>query len=210
MGFARLLKTEAALATFRTKFNIPLDVDIEYCYESSIENDRRPQVVFFPLMAILERGVRFPVGPLLLRAFRFYCLWPNQLPPNFYRVVSCVSRHNNLYDLHLNHHDINLMYSMCGNKRSRYYLKIRDTMVQLISCLTDSNRNSAGEYVKVPDDRLADKLTRPTSPWEIGRYPPSILFSLFLFSFYYFYILMFPFVHADTKHFKPNPNAIHV
>lgn len=74
MGFAHLLKTEATLATFRTKFNIPLDVDIEYCHESSIENDRHPQVVFFPLMAILEEGVRFPVDPLLLRALRFYGL----------------------------------------------------------------------------------------------------------------------------------------
>ena len=47
MGFAHLLKTEAALATFRARFNVPLDVDIKYCHEGSIENDRRPHVVFF-------------------------------------------------------------------------------------------------------------------------------------------------------------------
>ena len=149
MGFSHLLKIEATLATFRAIFNIPLDVDIAYYHEGSIENDRHPHVVFFPLMAILEGGVRFPVDPLLLSTLRFYGLCPDQLLPNFYRVVSCVSRLNNLYGLRLDHHDINFMYSMCGNIRSGYYLKVRDTMFQLISCLPDSNRNLAGEYVKV-------------------------------------------------------------
>lgn len=48
MSFAHLLKTETALANFRAKFDIPLDVDVAYCHKGSIENDRRPQVVFFP------------------------------------------------------------------------------------------------------------------------------------------------------------------
>ena len=52
MGFSQLLRTEAALATFRARFNIPLDVDIAYYHEGSIENDRHPHVVFFPLMEI--------------------------------------------------------------------------------------------------------------------------------------------------------------
>ena len=59
MGFAHLLKTEAALATFRARFNVPLNVDVEYYHEGSIENDRRPYVVFFPLMAILEWWLDF-------------------------------------------------------------------------------------------------------------------------------------------------------
>lgn len=41
-------------------------------------------VVFFPLMAILEGGVRFPLDPLILGILRFYGLYPDQLPPNFY------------------------------------------------------------------------------------------------------------------------------
>lgn len=59
MSFAHLFKTEATLATFRARFNVSLDVDIEYYHEGSIENDRRPNVMFFPLMAILERGLDF-------------------------------------------------------------------------------------------------------------------------------------------------------
>ena len=144
MGFSHLLDTGATLASFRARFAIPNDVEVAYCHEDKIALERRPHVVFFPLMSILEGGVRFPMDPLLLKTFRFYGLCPDQLPPNFYQVVSCVSRLNHLYGLQLDHHDINFMYSLCGNDRSGYYLKVRDTRVWLISCLLDSNRNSAG------------------------------------------------------------------
>ena len=100
-------------------------------------------------MAILEGGVRFPVDPFIISTLRFYGLCPNQLSPNFYRVVSCVSRLNQVFGLELNHHDINFMYSLYDNIKSNYYLKTRDMRIQLISCLPDSNRNSAGEFVQV-------------------------------------------------------------
>ena len=77
-------------------------------------------------MAILESGVRFPVDPLIIGTLRFYGLCPDQLSLNFYRVVSCVSRLNQIFSLQLNHHDINFMYSLCGNIKTDYYLKTRD------------------------------------------------------------------------------------
>ena len=151
MGFSHLLSTEASLANFREVFNILGDVDVAYCHEGDIALHRRSgsNIVFFPLMAILEGGVRFPVDPLLLSTLSFYGLCLDQLPPNFYQVVSCVSRLNQIYGLQLNHHDINFMYNLCGNLKSNYYLKVRDVRVQLISCLLDSNRNLAGEYIRV-------------------------------------------------------------
>ena len=60
MGFARLLRIEASLETFRARFDFPLDVDIEYYHEGSIENDRCPRVVFFLFMAVLESELDFP------------------------------------------------------------------------------------------------------------------------------------------------------
>ena len=48
-----------------------------------------------------------------------------------------------MFGLQLDQHDINHMYSLCGKKRSNYYLKVRDMRVRLISCLSDSNKNSA-------------------------------------------------------------------
>ena len=106
MGYAFLLNTEASLATFRQTFDVLNDVKVAYCHESEIAFHKGANTVFFPLMAILEGGVRFPVDPLLLNTLRYYGLCPNQLPPNFYRVVSCVSKLNHTFNLQLDHHDI--------------------------------------------------------------------------------------------------------
>jgi len=80
MGFSHLLRTEAALANFRARFSILVDVDIDvaYFHEDNIALERCPYVVFFLLMSILEGGVKFPVDPLILRTLRFYDFCPNQ------------------------------------------------------------------------------------------------------------------------------------
>ena len=115
MGYSFLLNIVASLATFRQKFDIPYDVEVAYCHESEIALHRGGHTAFFPLMAILEGGVRFPVDPLLLDTLRYYGLCPDQLPPNFYWVVSYVNRLNHTFGLQLNHYDINHMYNLCGN-----------------------------------------------------------------------------------------------
>ena len=94
MGYSHLLSSEATLATFRAAYNVLEDVDIDYCHEGDIDIQRRHGVntVFFPLMEILKGGVRFPIDPFILGTLRFYGLCFDQLPPNFYRVVSCVNR----------------------------------------------------------------------------------------------------------------------
>ena len=177
MGYSHLLSLEASLASFRAAYNVPEDVDIGYCHEGDIDIQRHYGVntVFFPLMAILEGGVRFPVEPLIISILRFYGLRPDQLPPNFYQVVSCVSRLNQLFGLQLNYHDINFMYSLCGNIRTYYYLKNRDMRVWLISGQLDSNRNSVGELVRVSGNWFADELPYAFSPRDVGRYQAHLL-----------------------------------
>ena len=84
-------------------------------------------------------------------------------------MVSYVSRLNQLFGLHLDYHDINYMYSLCGNIDSDYYLKTRDMTVQLISCLLDSNRNLAGKFVRVSSNWLVEELPCAFSPRNVGR-----------------------------------------
>ena len=163
MGYSFLLDTPASLAIFRQKFDIPGDVEVAYCHESEIALHRGHGTVFFPLMAVLGGGVRFPMDPLLVNTLRYYGLCLDQLPPNFYQVVSCVSRLNHIFDLQLDYHDINHMYSLCGNKTSNYYLKNRDNWVRLISCLPNSNRNSTGEFVWVCGNWFAGEIPCPLS-----------------------------------------------
>ena len=79
MGYSHLLPSEASLASFKAAYDVHGDVDIAYCHEGDIDLHRRTgsNVVFFPLMAILEGGVRFPVNPLIIGTLRFYGLYPD-------------------------------------------------------------------------------------------------------------------------------------
>ena len=182
MGYSHLLAPRTALANFREAYGVPEDINIAYCHEGDIALNKGsgPNVAFFPIMAILEGGVRFPVDSLVVRTLRFYGLCPDQLPPNFYRVVSCVSRLNQIFSFQLNHHDINFMYSLCSNIKSDYYLKTRNMRVRLISCMPDLNRNSAGEFIWVSGNWLADKPPCPLSPRNVSRYRASILLNYYL------------------------------
>ena len=158
MGYSFLLDTPGSLAIFRQKFDIPGDVEVAYCHESEIALHRGQGTAFFPLMEILEGGVRFLVDPLVVSTLRYYMLCPDQLPPNFYRVVNYVNRLNHTFDLQLDYHNINHMYSLCGNKSSNYYLQTRDNRVWLISCLPDSNKNSVGEFIWVRGNWRAGEI----------------------------------------------------
>ena len=170
MGFAYLLNAGAPLAAFRQTFSVPDDVELAYCHESEIALHRGAGTALFPLMSILEGGVNFPIDPLLLNTLRYYGLSPDQLPPYFYRVVSCVGRLNQTFGLQLDHHDVNHMYNLCGKKKSNYYLKTRDTRVRLISCLPDSNRNFAREYVRLRGNWFAGGIPPPLSRREVGSF----------------------------------------
>ena len=170
MGFAYLLNAGVPLATFRQNYSVPDDVEVMYCYESEIALQRGAGTAFFPLMSILEGGVRFPMDPLLLNALRYYGLSLDQLPLNFYRVVSCVSRLNQTFGLQLDYHDLNHTYSLCGKKKSNYYLKVRDIRVRLISCLSDSNRNFAEEYIRLCGNWFAGGIPPPLSQHEVGSF----------------------------------------
>ena len=76
----------------------------------------------------------------------------------------------NTYVLTLTHHNINFLYAIRGSIKNGYYLQTRNTIVMLISCLPDSNRNSVGEYVRVSNNWLNGEMTCPTSLRQIGRY----------------------------------------
>ena len=79
MGYSHLFSFEASLASFRVACDIPGDVDIAYYHGGDIDLHRctGSNVVFFPLMAILKGGVRFPVDPLIIGTLRFYGLCPD-------------------------------------------------------------------------------------------------------------------------------------
>ena len=79
MGYSHLFAPKAALANFREAYGILGDVDIAYYHKGDIALQRctGSNVVFFPLMAILEGGIRFLVDPFIIGTLRFYGLCPD-------------------------------------------------------------------------------------------------------------------------------------
>ena len=121
-----------------------------------------------------------------------------------------------MFGLQLDQHDINHMYSLCGKKRSNYYLKVRDMRVRLISCLSDSNKNSAGEYVRVRDKWFTSDVPPLLSWREVGSfrsivYSPFpfiiVLFTRILTRFLFFF---FFFVIAVDSVFNQDIRTVHV
>ena len=108
---------------------------------------------------------------------------------------------NELYNLGLNHHDINFLYGICRSLKNGYYLKIRDPITRLIQCLPNSNRNSVGEFIKMSENWLASELTYPTSPRHISP--------LFLMNFCYQLNLLSTY-SIVSKCFKTDINVVHV
>ena len=47
MGFKYLLRTNVDVESFKARLNIPRDVNISYCHEGVIEDQRLPYIVFF-------------------------------------------------------------------------------------------------------------------------------------------------------------------
>lgn len=86
MGYSYLLTPKAPSVAFRATYGILEDVDIAYFHEGDITLRRcaGSNVAFFPLMAILEGGLRFPIDPFIIGTLKFYGFCPDQLPPNFY------------------------------------------------------------------------------------------------------------------------------
>lgn len=80
-------------------------------------------------------------------------------------------------------------------------------MVRLISNLPNSNRNSAGEYVRVRKNWLNGEITYPTSPCQIGRCffyrslcTPNQAPIFFLFSFSFSFFLLLTYLSLFTLH----------
>lgn len=90
--------------------------------------------------------------------------------------------------------------------------------MRLISCLLDSNKNLAGEFVLVSGNWHVNELTCPTLPRNISRYRSCwicvyfvVLYHLFTITFTFIYVLItLVYSHADRKNFKPDINTVHV
>ena len=78
---------------FRLDYNIPHDVTLSLAKVDAKRMGTR-NTVAFPIAAIVEGGVRFPLDPLVRRFLHQVQLTPMQVSVNLFRVVCGVSALN--------------------------------------------------------------------------------------------------------------------
>lgn len=128
-AFRYLLENPAAVAEFRAKYNIPENVQIR------LDNlgdplDLRPSVAgwtAFPLIVVVEGGVRFPLHPFLKICLGKWNLAPCQLMPNGYKIIMGVAALNRILGTNLGVHDIEEVYNICKSAtiENLYFLWVK-------------------------------------------------------------------------------------
>ena len=97
----REMVSAANMNRFREQFSIPEDVKIKLLPRDANLNKLDGDGIIFPLLAIPEGGVRFPLSPLIREVLAFWGLCPRQGTGNFYRVLSSIEALNRLLGLRL-------------------------------------------------------------------------------------------------------------
>ncbi|RWR97992.1 hypothetical protein CKAN_02747500 [Cinnamomum micranthum f. kanehirae] len=107
--------TPEAMESFREMYRIPANVstridDPDDMFDGFVFSDGWMP---FPLVAIVEGGVRFPVHPLLRACLSTWHLSPCQLMPNGYKIIMGAVELNRILGINLGVHDIEDAYDVC-------------------------------------------------------------------------------------------------
>ena len=154
--FKCLVDTPERMIAFREKYDIPDNVQTKLgeLGDEMFFNNWMP----FPLVAIVEGGVRFPLHPILKNCLRSWQLAPCQLSPNVFKVIMGTVEINKMIGSHFDVHDIEECYDVCQSKTGAgyYYLRLRKFEQPFVHDLEDS-------YKRAGDDRLL-----VSGEWEFG------------------------------------------
>ncbi|KAL7250875.1 hypothetical protein ACSBR1_012818 [Camellia fascicularis] len=150
MGMHRWrVDSPAKIEVFRREFNIPTDVNIRLVGKNDLimlGGNYMP----FPVVSILEGGVRFPLNILFREMLNFYKLNSMQLAINTFRVINNIAKLNRRHRAQLNLQDVQYCYTMCTFQSKNgitYYLKPRSTTFKMIADLPNSNKDARDDYL---------------------------------------------------------------
>ena len=59
------------------------------------------------MIAVIEGGIRIPMGRVTRDFLTLFRLYPTQCVPNMFRILGCVDVMNEKMGINLTHHDIN-------------------------------------------------------------------------------------------------------
>jgi hypothetical protein len=102
---ASYVNTPETMALFRRLFQIPDDVGLRYVHWSDALPPSSGELLI-PVVVVVERGVRFPIDPLLADFLNYFSLSSTQVNPNIFRVVMGTVELNRRLGLELSTYDI--------------------------------------------------------------------------------------------------------
>ena len=145
--FERLVSTSALIELFKENYHIPQEVVVRHRTTEGVEFDRKVGEVVIPMIAFIEGGMTIPMGRITRDYLRAHRLCPHQCAPNFFRVLGSIDVLDRHLGLGLTWHDVAHLYEGHIESRAGFYLKSRNSMVKLISCLPKSNKGMKDDFL---------------------------------------------------------------
>ena len=141
MGKYRInISTPALKAKFRIAYNIPLEVGLLLANEGEIP-ECTPSSVPFPIIAIVEGRVRFPLPSLYLEFFGVSNLTPSQLTMNSFRIIGSAIGLGEILNINLGLPELFSCYTLAGRKNGRFYLRHKSGQVKFLFHRPDKEKH---------------------------------------------------------------------
>ena len=126
-----------------------------------MEFDRKVGDVVIPMIAFIEGGMTIPMGRITRDYLCARRLCPHQCALNFFRVLGSIDALDRHLGLGLTWHNVAHLYEGHRESRASFYLKSRNSVAKLISCLSKSNKGMKDDYL-ILSGPWSDSLACPT------------------------------------------------
>ena len=123
--FARLVDTLKGMATFRAKYRILDNVELQNCELGEWLVLNKPLgAIVIPMIAFIEGGMEILIGRVIRDFLINFRLSPTQCSPNLFRVLGSVDMINRKMGNNLTWHNVNWVYNSQKGKDTGYYLNV--------------------------------------------------------------------------------------
>ena len=120
----------------------------------------------FWLVIVVERGVRFPLHPLLRDCLWEWHLCPCQLTPNGFKIIIGVVQLNRILGISLGVSDIEDVYDLCKSADGNsYYLRLRTDWAGFVTALEDFYRYAGDDRIFVKGEWEFSELETSRLIW---------------------------------------------
>ena len=92
--FAKLVNTLEGMTTFRAKYRILENVEMQHCKLGKWHMSRTTGIVVIPIIAFIEGGMEIPMGRVTKEFLINFRLSPTQCSPNIFRVLDSIDMLN--------------------------------------------------------------------------------------------------------------------